>query len=211
LEFTISVEGSFLTTIRDRLDDWLIQLRWSWQELTWKQVLVRAVSWVAVVVIVLGFALWWRSKANSEPTLKALQTDLRSSNQTVRNRAYEKLFEREDAAGCFGYALRDDNIEVRRDAAFALSTYKYSLSAAVPAMVDALTDPDVEVRSYLVKALGRADEKADVVIPALKRVTFTDESVEVRIGAELSVRDLERKRDPGATSRSETSSPPEGP
>jgi hypothetical protein len=205
------VEDPFLTTLRNRLDDWLIQFRWNWQELTWRQLLIRIASWVAVIAVVVVFALWWRSKTKSEPSLKALQTDLRSSNASVRNRAYEKLFGREDAAGCFAYALRDENVEVRRDAAYALSTYTHSLTAAVPALIEALTDRDEEIRLDSVKALGRTDERAEVVISALKRVIFTDESVDVRMWAELSVRDLERKRDPGASSRSGASSPPEAP
>ncbi len=200
-----------MTTLRDRLDDLLIQFRWNWQELTWRQLLIRISSWAAVLAAIVLFALWWRSKARSEPTLKVLQTDLRSSNANVRNRAYEKLFDRDDAAGCFAYALRDDNVEVRRDAAYALSTYKHSLTAAVPALIEALTDRDQEIRENCVKALGRADDQAEVIIPALKRVKFTDDSVEVRILAEVIVRDLERKRDPGATSRSGASSQPESP
>jgi hypothetical protein len=198
-------------TLRDRFEDWLVQLRWSWRELTWTQLLIRAAAWAGVCAVIGLAAWWWLSRHRSEPDLMTLRRDLRSRNANVRQHAYELLFKRDDAAECFGYALRDDDLEIRKQAAETLAHYPHSTAPAVRALIDALTDQDENVRGWSAQALARAGDRADLAIPALKRVVFLDESPVVVYTAEVSLRSLEEQSSAGGDKQSKSSSLQEPP
>ena len=64
-------------------------------------------------------------------------------------------------------ALKDDDNEVRRNAASALGRIGPAAEAAVPALIEALKDDDNEVRRNAAFALGRIGPAAEAAVPAL--------------------------------------------
>ncbi len=182
-----------MTSYRNGLDRRLVQLQWAWRELTWAQLLARVGAWLGVLAILVLAFWWWRRSRPPDPDLKTLQADLRSQSPNVRAHAYHVLLERDDAASCFGRALRDDRLEIRREAAAALAQYEHSTAPAVKALIDALADSDEEIRCASAIALGRAGDRADLAAPALRRTVLDPvESEAVKMYALSSLKELEK-------------------
>jgi hypothetical protein len=199
-----------VTSLREQFERRLVQLQWSWRELTWTQFTIRVSAWAAVLAVI-GLAAWFFfSRVFAEPELNTLKLQLRSGDEKERRRAYDLLAKRTDAAGCYAYALRDDRPEIRDEAAKALSDYQYSITPAVPALIDALEDRDeVEsIRCACAYALRHARDRKDKAVPALRRVTLdVTDSINVKNWAWLALRDLGATTSAGESSQSQSSSP----
>ena len=168
------------STLRERFDRWLVQLQWNWRELTWKQFVIHVSAWVAVIVIILAAWWWWWLRPRSQPDSKTLQMDLRSRDAAVRGHAYEILANRDDAAECFAYALRDQRPEIRAEAAAALASYSHSTAPALQALVDVLLDKQEaeSTRAKCVDALQKAKGETDVAVTALRHVLLDQDEGE---------------------------------
>jgi HEAT repeat protein len=93
---------------------------------------------------------------------------------------------------------------VRYNAAQALGQMESAAQAAVPDLVLALEDEDVQLRRHAARALGRIAETASLCVPALT-ARLQDEDMQVR---RLAARSLERFRQ-RARNWSEVSARPE--
>jgi HEAT repeat protein len=87
----------------------------------------------------------------------------------------------------------DGNVELRRKAAVKLGPLLLLDPAAQPALLDALKDPDAEVRSSAARSLGiYAGPKAAELLPTLRQVAQQDADPKVRSAAAEAVGKLEQ-------------------
>jgi hypothetical protein len=76
-------------------------------------------------------------------------------------------------------ALKDDDWQVRNQAAVALGAIGPEAKAAVPALVEVLQDEDKYFRSHAATALGKIGREATAAIPALRKA-LKDKDEDVR-------------------------------
>lgn len=115
--------------------------------------------------------------------MDALAQMTRDDNADVRVHAVEALGQLEDlrALNTLTAALKDANADVRRQAADAIQSLD-GIKTAPKALIDALADPDKEVRQAVADALGDIEDEA--AVPALKRATSDGDSDVRRAAAE---------------------------
>lgn len=129
---------------------------------------------------------------------------LQDEDANVRLIAVMYLARRREEAGpsvqALAALLKDTHESIRREAATALSAIG---APAAPALVEALSDPDVEVRKAALDGLGnsgrpkeerlRSPEERALVISTLQRVMRTDDDADVRQKARELLRYLRRQ------------------
>lgn len=71
--------------------------------------------------------------------------------------------------------LKAEDSNARADAAIALGAHGEAAASAVPTLVEALKDPEVEVQRLAAYALGQIGPKASAAVPALKEMMKSDE------------------------------------
>jgi HEAT repeat protein len=87
--------------------------------------------------------------------------------------------------------LHKDDVELRRKAAAKLGPLVLIDKAAMPALVESLKDPDVEVRSAAVRSLGiYSGSRCREVLPQLRETEQNDAEAAVRDAAAQAVKRL---------------------
>ena len=104
-------------------------------------------------------------------------TDLRDGNPDIRRDAAIDLGnmvnnssdrqKAEKAVPALLSALKDDDADVRGDAARALGIIRGNTQKTVPAVVEALKDKDYRVRQSAAEALGRIGAQPQTAVPGL--------------------------------------------
>ena len=94
------------------------------------------------------------------------------------------------AAECLGRIATGGSIELRRRAVNILRNYRAEGASAVPYLVNALQDPDMEVRYGAACALESAGPPAAAAIPALRQAT-NDSSIMVQRASARARRAIE--------------------
>lgn len=120
-----------------------------------------------------------------QPHLARLLEALRVGGLTARRRALAELARRREraAAGEVAHLLRDPLPALRAEAARALS--RLGTEAEVPALLEALDDPEADVRYWAAVALGNAASPAAVL--ALIRLARREPVAEVREAAREAI------------------------
>jgi HEAT repeat protein len=182
-----------MSSLRENLGRWFVELRWAWVETTWRELFVRALAWLGVITVIGAGGWWFYSCRGPAEDTSSLAEDLRSDSPYVRARAYRILGERDDSAACFAYALCDSRPQIRLEAADALACFPHSTADAVPALVDALEDEDPRIRCQAAVALGKAGSRAEEASLALHKAAEKDPDPYVQECAGVALRDLSSK------------------
>jgi hypothetical protein len=123
--------------------------------------------------------------------------ELRRQEITLNLRALDK-----HAIPALLVALKDPDIQMRRNAAFLLMDFaagitvearpKLDIGEAVPGLILALGDVDDLVRSWSAQAVGDVGPSASAALPALRRA-LSDPNEDVRRFARISIDKIEKK------------------
>jgi HEAT repeat protein len=80
---------------------------------------------------------------------------------------------------------------VRNAAAYEIASMGPAAKAAVPALVEALDDPDPAVRFPVTVALGEIGPEAVAAVPRLKQMMFEEINDEIAAGARRAIRHIQ--------------------
>lgn len=80
---------------------------------------------------------------------------------------------------------------VRNAAAYEIASMGSSAKAAVPALIEALDDPDPAVRFPVTVALGEIGPGAEAAVPRLQKMMFEEINDEIAAGARRAIRHIQ--------------------
>jgi HEAT repeat protein len=80
---------------------------------------------------------------------------------------------------------------VRNAAAYEIASMGPSAKAAVPALIEALDDPDPAVRFPVTVALGEIGPGAEAAVPRLQKMMFEEINDEIAAGARRAIRHIQ--------------------
>ena len=87
--------------------------------------------------------------------------------------------------------LKADAPQVRNAAAYDIAGLGPSAKAAVPALIEALDDPDPAVRFPVTVALGEIGPGAAAAVPKLKQMMFEEINDEIAASAKRAIRHIQ--------------------
>lgn len=94
-------------------------------------------------------------------------------------------------ASYWAEVLHKEDVELRRKAAAKLGPLVLIDKSAMPALIESLKDPDVEVRTAAVRSLGiYSGSRGREVLPTLRQIEQNDAEARVRDAATQAVKRL---------------------
>jgi hypothetical protein len=87
--------------------------------------------------------------------------------------------------------LKAEAPSVRNAAAYEIASLGPSAKAAVPALIEALDDPDAAVRFPVTVALGEIGPDAAAAVPKLKQMMFEEINDEIAAAAKRAIRHIQ--------------------